>query len=218
MKKNPFFVFLGFTLIFTIQSCKEELPPQSIDYRSTKFGSGIYIAGNSGFPTVDWGSEEGMFLLRGVYQDISIHAITGEISWTNTLPLGDTKIQVIAQNSFGQVSVDLTITSVMAGKFLGAFNTDPNSTVLDQTGLEMDFLSDGTFKARYNTFLSSDGSYTLSADNTTISGTFTMPGTTTLYSFEGIISYTATQKPSITGYLKQGTSTTWSGYFKVDMQ
>ena len=218
MKKNTFFTLLGFTLIFTIQSCKEELPPLSINYGTTSFGSSIYYEGKTGFPTVDWGTEEGTFLLSGVTQGVNIDASTGEISWTKTLPLGETKFQVIAHNSHGQVSVDLAINNVLGGKFLGAFNTDPNSTVLDLTGLEMNFVFGGTFDTRYNTFWTTDGVFTLSPDNSTVSGTFTMPGTKDVYSFEGIINYTSTQRPTITGYLKPDTSTTWGGYFQVELQ
>jgi len=73
----------------------------------------FFQAGNSDAPRLNWNGNQGNFSLSSTIDGLSINSTTGVLSWTNSLPIGTHNIQIIATNSAGQTTSNITINNTL---------------------------------------------------------------------------------------------------------
>lgn len=184
---------------FTACSDSDDTPTINVPvvtYADTNLNVIFFNAGSSSVPTVNWGGNEGAFALATTVAGLSIDETTGTISWTKDLPIGTHNVDVVATNSAGPTTVELTINNPFQGSFSGTFSYTSSSDLYD---FDILFNSDNT--AVITQYDSAGSSY--DSD-----GTWTMSGSTIN------IDYTSSQSMndfSFSGMLTTGTVAEYNG-------
>jgi len=144
-----FIKLLAFTLLITFYSCSSDDDTSSqistpvIGVNSTNVDVTFFTEGSLAAPSVTWGGEVGSFELATPISGVNVNAVTGVISYSKSLPVGESNISLIARNSAGQTTQTITINSMFSGSFTGEYTNGDN----DNYGR--------THKSVYN----ADGSY-----------------------------------------------------------
>lgn len=81
-------------------------------------------------PEVNWNGEEGIFSLDSESEEIIVNSETGEIRWTEKLPVSENKVVLIATNSAGSDNLEIVINNMLTGVFEGHYNFDATSNDL----------------------------------------------------------------------------------------
>jgi len=224
MKTNFKFTKLMVLMVLVISSaCNKDdnadIPQVSAPTASLSnpnFTTAFFTAGQTQAPTVNWNGDTGLFSLGTNIPGTTVNVSNGVISWGKSLPLGSNTIQLIASNSEGQTSLEITIDNQFSGNFDGAYNTDPNSTTTD-FDFEMNFNADGTLTA-------------IDGGTSEALGTWTISGTTitSVYSYDaGVSNYTivtdimhSETEATISGFWSGGEtlSDPASGYISLDIE
>jgi len=129
-----FIIILAIPILFNCS--KEDEPiiaisPPSINFSSTNFETTFFVSGHTPSPTVNWNGEQGIFSLNSIIKGVTINSNSGVISWSKELLLGINTIELIASNSAGQISINITIENLFKGVFKGGFNNNPNSKTIE---------------------------------------------------------------------------------------
>lgn len=183
-------------LFLTFASCSNDddnddspaVQPPSITYAATNLNATFFHAGNSNAPTVNWNGNPGSFSLATPVTGLTINTTTGVLNWTKDLPIDIHTLQVVATNSAGQTTVNLTLDNPLQGVFTGTYDS-----ILF---FQVEFIENGTMLLRANSETNPDtgtGTWTkngniIAIDYTydiggdfSLSGTLTV-GTTAIYS------------------------------------
>ena len=156
----------------------------------------------------------GSFSLKVPYKGVSVDANTGVVSWTKDLPLGQTIVVVIAQNSAGQSEAVIILDHVLEGTYKGGYNYDVTSPILTASNFNMILYNDGTLGVNNNGWLGT-GMYTRKSN--VINCVFSYGDGTGNRILELKVIYSSTKTPSLEGYLKRETDSVWIGIMKLNM-
>ena len=138
-KKLPIIAFLiMITLLAT--SCKKDDAPSisrpTITYDSNNIEATFQQAGNS-IPTIDWNGDTGTLQLvqsyTGGIPNLSFDTTTGIISWTKLLGEGHWVFDVVATNSAGSTTLEMSIDNTLQGTFTGIYNTSAYFQIIFST-------------------------------------------------------------------------------------
>jgi hypothetical protein len=136
------YIVIGLFLVLAV-SCNSDDTIQatvaSVKYASTNIEATFAHEGNTSAPRVNWNGDIGSFSIVTPIEGLTVNENTGELNWTNLLPEGIYEIKVIATNSAGQTTINLSIDNTLKGKFIGHFNEYPYSSV----NLEIEFKENG---------------------------------------------------------------------------
>ena len=166
-----------------------------VTYANTNLEAIFFNAGSSSVPTVNWGGNEGSFALATTISGISIDEATGVISWTKDLPIGTYNIDVLAANSAGPTTVELTINNPLQGLFIGTYMVTNDDTAYPW---ELELNADNTA-----VITQSNG-----MDEYDSLGTWTMNGSTINIDYTSSLT---NNDISFSGLLTTGTEATYSG-------
>lgn len=211
--KTMKFLTVAILSIFIFTSCskddsadvQEPQPPQSgspinFSYNTPQVDIAFYSAGSISAPNVDWNGETGTFSLQGTYQGVTINSTTGILSFNKELPLGETVVNVKAENSHGFTTAQVELKHSFEGNFAGGWNNDPTSPVLTNFGLLMNFNADGTMTVNASGDIGSGSWYLIpNGGNGQIKATFTFDGSAIAYSFYGDVTYSGAITPVMEG-------------------
>ena len=138
LKTTKIIIILLLTLSFSCSN--EDDTPQvtipTVNYSNTNVSATFFQVGNTSAPAVNWNGNQGTFAMANSITSLSIDANTGVLSWTKALAPGEHNIEVIASNSAGQTSRNITITNPLQGFLVGNYG---GSGYFD-----VDFFADGT--------------------------------------------------------------------------
>jgi len=150
LKFNKLFVLVLLLTTFACSNDDDASAPQvsipTVSLANANLTTSFFTEGQTDVPTVVWNGNTGLFSLGSSIAGASVNATTGVISWNKALPLGSNTIQLVATNSAGQTSINVTIDNQFSGNFDGAYNNDITSTTAD-FDFEMNFNADGTMMA-----------------------------------------------------------------------
>ncbi|MDH5379533.1 MAG: hypothetical protein OEW75_01695 [Cyclobacteriaceae bacterium] len=191
-------------------------PPTAFAYSSPDVAVDFYTTGSTGIPSdIDWAGEVGIFVLDSTYKGVYIDSLTGEVSWTQDLQLGNNPIKITAMNSEGQISTNIVLKHSLSGIFTGGYNIDTLSVTLDSIVWKQEYLADSVVKVDYNTEIGTNGIFYLIQDNGVFANYTTFNGLQK--QFKGKVVYSPTVTPYIEGFWKYpDLDTKWRGYFKVN--
>lgn len=214
MRKNIFYLFIS---IFMFSSCANDvddlIEPPSDFYYTGSLPIPFYTNGNSGVPNIDWGNEIGFYNLNAAYPGVGVDTQTGVLSWNENLPIGENTIRVTATNSAGSAVATVLFLHQFSGQFDGGYNSDPNSTIVTTSNLDITFNVNETMSVTDN--------------GTTVSGTwhFDAGKLICLYSITAVnyelkfdLTYSVTQNPLLEGYKKVVGSNSNTGFARLDYQ
>ncbi len=187
MKTTKIILLFALTLIM---SCSNEddsptISNPSVTYASTNVDAMFSQIGNSAAPTVNWNGNQGSFSLASTTEGLSINSTSGVLNWTKMLPIGNHNIQVIATNSSGQTTINITINNPFQGEFVGDYGSS--------NYFSLDFNSNGTINIKANDESNpslASGTWTLTGNNILINYTYDVGGD---YSLNGTLSQTSSQ-------------------------
>jgi len=131
----------------------------TVSYDSTTLDATFSTLGNSSAPTLNWNGDQGSFSLVNTIPGVTINTTTGVVSWNRLLPPGTNNLQLIAANSAGQTSVNLTINNPLRGVFTGTYGSS--------LFFQFEFLGDGNVNIKATNEASPDiasGTYTINDD------------------------------------------------------
>jgi len=182
------------TIIF-FNSCNSDddatvIQTPSVTYSEMNINATFFQEGNSSAPTINWNGNQGTFSVTNTIIGLTINPTTGVLNWTKLLPNGTHSIEVVATNSVGQTTVNLTLNNPFQGIFTGTYNTT-------QVFFEIEFNIDGTMLVRINDEINPDigtGTYTISNNTVLGDGTFTSQ----IFSISSIV-IQSTSVASLTG-------------------
>jgi len=185
--------------ILTLTNCSnnddgsDDITSPNVTYSSTIYDATFFQEGNSDAPNLNWNGDQGSFSIINPISGLTIGTSTGVLNWTKDLPIGKHIVQVLATNSSGQTSSDITINNSLQGVFKGTLNIS-STNILD---FELEFNADGTLI--YNV---------ISATNTEIgTGTWENNGTT----IKGILQPASEPQIEFSGTLYTDTTPTFIG-------
>jgi len=190
MKTIKTTIILIITLCF-LTSCSTDddtasptISAPSVTYSSTNVNATFFQEGNSTVPTVNWNGNQGAFSLASTINGLSINSTTGVLNWTKELAPDTYNLQVIATNSAGQTSINITIHNPLQGTFTGVYD--------DISFFEIQFNPDGSLELRANDETNptlATGTWTLNSTNILIDYTYDAGGD---YSLSGTLTQSAT--------------------------
>lgn len=167
MKTLRFFALLA---VIPLLSCSNDdgiaVVAPSLSFNQASIETPFFTEGTSEAPTLSWNGEEGTLSLSKPVQGVTIDPTDGTISWDKSLPLGLNDFQVIATNSVGTNTVDIQIDNRFSGYFIGGFNEDPESELLNFY-FEFKYNADGTMDVMYGGEAIADGTWSLSGTSFT---------------------------------------------------
>lgn len=218
MKQLQTILIIFFTCL-TLNSCSEDNDDNSVNPPSDFYYTGdqpipFYTNGSTGTPNINWGNETGTFTLNDNYTGVSIDNITGILSWNEDLPLGDNFIGVTATNSAGFATTTVLFLHQFSGQFDGGHNTNPSSTVVNDSNLQANFNVDGTMTITDNGN-SGSGSWQFNPSGKLICN-YTV--NTTTYELELDLTYSINIIPYLEGYKRIMGSTSNIGFVRLDYQ
>jgi len=146
LKSKTIILVLTF-LTFTFCSSDDDILAPSVTYSTTVFDATFFQKGNSDAPNLDWNGDQGSFSLVTPMSGLKVDSTTGALHWTEELPIGSHAIQVLATNSAGQTSSNVTINNPFQGNFRGTLELNSKDTAI----LELEFYADNTFIYGINT-------------------------------------------------------------------
>jgi len=117
-------------LTFTNCSNDDDITIPTIAYTNTIYEVTFFQEGNSDAPNLNWNGDQGSFSLVSSIPGLTIDTTTGVLNWTKDLPIGIHTIQILATNSAGQTSSELTINNPLQGFFNGVINIS-STNILD---------------------------------------------------------------------------------------
>jgi len=171
----------------------------------------FYSNGNSDLPSINWGSEVGIFNLNDSYIGVGVNTQTGILSWNENLPIGESIIYVTATNSAGAAIAMVTFLHQFSGQFNGGYNSDPSATSVTASNLNILFNVDGTMS--------------ITDEGNTVNGTWNLDNSKLicLYSVASVnyelafdLTYSVPVNPFLEGYKKIAGSTSNSGFARLD--
>ena len=214
MKTTKIILLFALTLIM---SCSNEddsptISSPSVTYASTNLEALFSQIGNSAAPNVNWNGNQGSFSLASTTEGLNINSTSGVINWTKMLPIGNHNVQVIATNSSGQTTINLTINNPFQGEFIGDYDSF--------NYFSLDFNSNGTINIKANDESNpslASGTWALTGNNILINYSYDNGDD---YSLNGTLSQTPTQA-SLSGdwfYDFDAVPANQSGIYSVSLQ
>ncbi|WGD35255.1 hypothetical protein [Olleya sp. YS] len=196
--KSKFYLVILTLLAFMSCSDDDMSEPQvqapSVSYSATTLDAMFFTAGNSPAPTLNWNGNQGSFYLANTINGLNINSTTGVLNWTHGLPAGTHDVQVIAVNSAGQTTINMTINNPLQGTFTGTYD--------NTYFFEIEFMENGTLL--------------LSADDVvnpyTATGTWAINGSNIQVDY----TYDLGGDYSLSGPLTLGTNAVYSGDWFYD--
>lgn len=170
------------------------LTMSNMSYDTTFFSTGQTDA-----PTVNWNGNVGTFSLGAPIPGFSVDENTGVVSWDRSIFIGSNEIELIATNSNGFDSIVITVYNQFMGDFHGAYNNDPNSTIV-ANNFEMTFNNNGTMSVNDS---GSIGTGTWTHDGPIITSVYSYNGGASYYTVVVTLSHTNTTA-EIIGYWSSG--------------
>ena len=140
LKSKTIILVLTF-LTFTFCSSDDDILAPSVTYSTTVFDATFFQEGNSDAPNLNWNGNQGSFSLATPILGLKVDSTTGTLNWTDELPIGSHAIQVLATNSAGQTSSNVTINNPFQGAFRGTLELNSKDNAI----LELEFNADNTF-------------------------------------------------------------------------
>lgn len=118
----------------------------TISFEDPAFEAEFYQSGSTDIVNVTSSlGEPSIVLSDDTDVTISYNEMTGQVEWTNLLPLGINNVTLIATADDGtKASVDITIENILQGNFSGGYNFNADSTVITSSDYAMSFNRDGT--------------------------------------------------------------------------
>lgn len=188
--------------------------PSELSFASHEIAIAFYTSGTTDIPTLDWGGETGTFSLSTESKGFSVDPVSGKVSWQSGIELGEHQLTVIAKNSMGQQTVNLTLLHSLSGIFRGGYNWNPSSNVLTDNDYELVFHTDGSMRVR-DKLATGTGVWVLHVPNQ-LSVSYQYTGSNAAQ-LEAKVHITEGERPQITGlWTIPGRSLT--GYFRVVLQ
>jgi len=170
MKTIKITIIVLATIIF-FNSCNSDddatvIQTPSVTYSEMNINATFFQEGNSSAPTINWNGNQGTFSVTNTIIGLTINPTTGVLNWTKLLPNGTHSIEVVATNSVGQTTVNLTLNNPFQGVFTGTHS--------GSTFFELTFNTDGTMEVRANDEINPDiGNGTYSINNSIIIANYT---------------------------------------------
>jgi hypothetical protein len=189
------------------------IDPPSDFYYTGSLPIPFYTHGNSDVPNINWGNEVGFFNLNATYPGVGVDTQTGILSWNENLPLGESTVQVTATNSGGAAIATVLFLHQFSGQFNGGYNTNPNSTIVTTTNLNILFNVNGTM--------------IVTDSGTTVNGTWNFVANKLFchytvaavnYELEFDLTYSVTVTPLLEGFKRVNGSTTNIGFARLQYQ
>lgn len=171
--------------------------PSGLSFPDSTIDIPFYEAGSSETPSVEWSKDRGIFTLEREINGVSINNQTGVVSWNGNLPLNQTAVGVIAENSEGTTSTTLILDQKLSGEFNGSYNFTPATPVTTGDNFTLILGEDGSLTAIDGTTSSVTGSWTLNPGNQ-IEARYSYDGTTFI-TLSSTLSYSESQQPIISG-------------------
>ncbi len=134
-----------------------------VTYGSTTYEADFYQPGATSAPNIDWNGAQGTISLGSTIAGLNVNSTTGQVQWTKMLPPGTHDVEVIVNNSEGQVVVPITIQNALEGSFEGDYSGGSYFALI--------FVDDGTVEVEANSSTSPDegnGTYTMEDDDTVV--------------------------------------------------
>ena len=153
-----------------------------------------------------------MFSLKNAVPGVSIDFKTGILSWDGALPIGESKIIVIAVNEAQAVQAYLLLSHDFSGNFQGEVEF-PNFDPILLFGLNFNPNGSGTVSLGDNGAPSDFGFWTM--EGNIVSGQYTWSDDPGPYFIEGVLTTTETGA-YIEGRYDEGSVDDGSGVFRVD--
>lgn len=149
MKTGKIFKVILMLSIVILTSCNkdDEIKAPTLSFADTDLEAVFFTEGQSGTPSVDWNGDEGSFSFAPAIQGLSINPKTGQLSWDNTLPVGEYMIEVSANNKKGSESETLNIENPFSGNYIGTYVVYGFDTIYY---FQLEFNTDGTIKVTSN--------------------------------------------------------------------
>ncbi len=133
---------IAFLIMITLlaSSCKKDDGPSvsrpTITYDSNDIEATFQQLGNT-IPTIDWNGETGTLELIQSYSggipNLSFDTTTGIISWTKLLGEGYWVFDIVATNSAGSTTLEMSIDNTLQGTFTGIYNTSAYFQIIFST-------------------------------------------------------------------------------------
>ena len=207
-----------FSLLLVV-SCTKDQDDDSVGAPTDFYYTGnqpvpFYTEGSTGAPNINWNNNVGTFALQSNYTGVTIDATTGVVSWNKDLPLGTNTIGVKATNTGGEATTTVIFLHQFSGNFKGGFNTNPSSTTVTASNLDITFNVDGTASVT-DSGSTVNGSWSF-LTNGKLSCNYTVSGTA--YELLLDLTYSVTVIPKLEGFKKVSGSATNLGYVKIDYQ
>ncbi|MBQ4819042.1 hypothetical protein [Aquimarina sp. MMG016] len=133
LKKNLGLFVVVFFIALTFACSTDDglsIATPSVTFKTTNYDSDFFEEGSTEIPTILWNGDLGTLRLGNNIPGITLDASSGVINWSKALPLGMNNVELIATNSQGSSTTVITIENKFEGTFIGAYNSDPNSTVV----------------------------------------------------------------------------------------
>lgn len=207
MKTFKLTYLLLLTFLATVFSCSSdddtatpEVMVPTLSLSNANLTTAFFTEGQTEAPSVIWNGNTGLFTLGSTIAGTSVDASTGIISWNKLLPLGSNTIQLVATNSAGQTSVNVTIDNQFSGNFDGGYNSDPSSTTTS-FDFEMNFNADGTMTAIDGGASEAPGTWTRSGN--TITSVYSYDGGVSFFTVVTDLAYSETEATH-TGFWSSG--------------
>lgn len=98
-----------------------EIMKPIVTYTGPHLNADFYTPGTTSAPTVEWNGDVGSFSISPEIEGLSINSTTGEISWSNLLPLGTHNFDAVATNAAGQTTISMELENIFSGVFEGYY-------------------------------------------------------------------------------------------------
>jgi len=138
---NSLLLILSLFLLSCSDDDTPEVKKPSISYDSNTINAVFFESGNI-TPTLNWNGNTGTIEVfsEGLFEDdnLNINENTGEITWTYALEEGVHYFDIVATNSAGTTTIEMSIDNTLQGVFFGTYES-PGSNYL-----RVEFNKDGT--------------------------------------------------------------------------
>lgn len=131
MKTRILNIFFASVLILS-QSCSKDddgptVTAPNVLFSNTQITATFFQAGSSEVPTIDWNGEQGSVAIIPEIEGLTVDDQTGQLIWTNMLAPRQYSFQLVATNSAGLSTTDITIDNYLEGEFVGDYSYNGNT-------------------------------------------------------------------------------------------
>jgi len=179
------------SLSFILLGCSNEddnisITSPEISYSQTQLTTTFLSEESSSAPNINWNGEQGNLSIVPQIDGLSINGNSGVLSWSRFLKPGNYNFQVIASNSAGQKTIDITLENEFEGTFTGTYD--------NVQFFEFEFFRNGEVGVRANSETSPDiavGTWEFRDEG--LYATYSYQGDSNIFSTLGDLTVTSTQ-------------------------